>query len=318
MESIKKPITLGITAPCYNEENMVGIFIDAVVLKLEALIKSGEIKPDSFLVLVDDGSSDKTWETIESRCANSSMVKAIKFSRNFGHQPALLAGLAELKDKCDVNICMDSDLQMGTENFDTFLEKYYAGYDIVCGIKSSRKADPLSKKFFAVSFYKLMKFFGTEIIEEHPDFRLMSNKALTAMLSFKEKNLFLRGIIPRLGFKLAKVKFKLEERKAGERKYKFIHSLALSFNGITSASTIPLKMISMLGFIMLVFCLILSFKILIEYFLGIGFPGWAATVMPIYVLGGVQLLSLGVIGEYVGKIYTEVKGRPSYTIEDRI
>lgn len=252
---------------------------------------------------------------IDNRCE----MMALRLSRNEGHQNALLAGLMEVKEKCDCAISIDGDLQQDEEKFDNFLEKFKNGAEIVIGIRNDRNSDGLFKKITAQFFYSLMSFFGTKTVKNHADYRLMGKNALMALSNFKEKNLFLRGLIFELGFNVDRVFFDVKKRIAGSSKYSLGKMITFAWNGITSFSVFPLRMISVVGFfVFLLACLFGFYALFVSLCLKSAVPGWTSTVVPIYFLGGIQLLSLGVIGEYIGKIYQETKSRPRYIVEDKI
>lgn len=311
------PPILAVVIPCYNEEEIVLQTIDIVNKKLETLIDKKKIGTSSFICFVDDGSNDATWKILVDNLYKKNI--AIRLSKNFGHQNALIAGINEVSDKCDCVITIDGDLQQDEEKFDEFIEKYQKGAEIVLGVRNSRNTDGFLKKITANLFYSLMSLMGTKIVKNHADYRLMGKKSINALLMFGEKNLFLRGLIFELGFSTEIVYFDVRSRMAGKSKYSLSKMLGFAWNGIASTSITPLRIVGFLG----VFVCALSFflglyALVISIFFKSNIPGWASTVIPMYFLGGIQLFSLGVIGEYVGKIYTEVKDRPRYIIEERI
>lgn len=284
---------------------------------LQQLIIEGNITPNSRVYYVDDGSLDRTWGLIESLAETYTFVHGIKLSRNRGHQNALLAGL--LSAEGEVIISVDADLQDDLSAIKTMVERYAAGYDIVYGVRGSRKTDTFFKHFTSQAYYRLLSVMGVEIIYNHADYRLMSRKVIEALKEFGEVNLFLRGIIPQLGFSSTLVYYDRADRYAGESKYPLKKMLSFAWQGITSSSDLPLRFITNLGVLVsLISFLITAWAIVIRLFTQNALPGWASTVLPIYFLGGVQLLCLGIIGEYLAKIYAETKHRPRYIIEKTI
>ncbi|MGQ9848329.1 MAG: glycosyltransferase family 2 protein, partial [Bacteroidales bacterium] len=271
----------------------------------------------SFLLFVDDGSQDKTWEIIESLSNENEHVKGIKLSRNQGHQIALVAGMEyALNNKCDCLVSIDADLQDDVNAIEQMVAKYRQGYEIIYGVKSDRRKDSFLKRFTAESFYHLMNLFGVNLIFNHADFRLLSAKATEYLLQFTESNVFIRGMIPLIGLNSTFVYYEIKERFAGQSKYSFKKMLNLALDGITSFSVVPLRIISAIGFFtFMVSSLMGLYTLGIRLFTNDALPGWASTILPIYFIGGIQLLSLGVIGEYIGKIYIEAKRRPRYFIE---
>ena len=307
---------LYIVIPCYNEEEVLEETEKRLTEKLGRLIQQKIISEKSKMVFVDDGSKDKTWEIIKDMHDNNPLVLGIKSSRNRGHQNTLLAGLMTVKNECDMVVSMDADLQDDIEVLDKFVEKYYAGCEIVYGVRSARKTDTFFKKFTAEGFYKLMNKMGVEIVYNHADYRLMSKRAIEELAHFKEVNLFLRGIIPMIGFKTDVVEYERHERFAGKSKYPLKKMLAFAVDGITSLSIKPIRFISCLGITLFGISLILLIYYIIGYFLGNTIQGWATLIVSIWGIGGLQLLSIGIIGEYIGKIYLESKERPRYIIEE--
>lgn len=309
---------LSIIIPCCNEGLMIEKTNQAVLRLLEQMVSDGQVSKESFIIYIDDGSKDATWELIERFSAQFQMVKGLKLSRNFGHQSALIAGLEEVAEKVDINVCIDADLQHDIYKIPEFVRLYKEGAHLVFGVKNDRSTDGLFKKFSAQFFYKLLSFFGTSLIYNHADFRLMSREALNSLLDYKEVNLFLRGIIPLLGFKSAKVYYDVKTRDFGESKYSLKKMLSLAIEGITSFSVTPLRFITMLGLLTCLGSFIAILGTIHSYYFDKIVPGWASIIVTIYFFGGVQLVSIGIIGEYVGKIYKEVKKRPRYTIESKI
>ena len=306
---------LSVVIPCYNEEEILQYSIEKISKYLNRLQKE-KLFDNYQLVLVDDGSKDKTWDII-LLLSKSYPIKGIKLSRNEGHQNALVAGLFNIDG--DIMISIDADLQDDITVIKEMIEKYHQGCEIVYGVRKKRDSDTFFKKSTAESFYKLMKLFGVDLVYNHADFRLMSKRAVGNLKEFKEVNLFLRGIVPLIGYKSDKVYYDRSERIAGESKYPLKKMLSFAWEGITSFSTVPLKLISIIGFLVFILSTVMGLWVLwVKLFTDNALPGWASTVLPIYFIGGVQLLALGVIGEYIGKIYQESKQRPRYFIDEII
>ena len=282
------------------------------------MIFNNDISSNSKIIFVDDGSKDTTWNIIEDLNVNDDIFLGLKLSKNKGHQNALLAGLMYAKEHADMVISLDADLQDDINVIDKFVKEYYNGNDIVYGVRSKRERDTFFKRFTAESFYKFMKILGVNIIFNHADYRLMSKRALGGLSRFKEVNLFLRGIIPLIGFKSSIVLYERNERFAGESKYPLKKMLSFAFDGITSFSVKPIRMITAIGSIIFVISALFFIYSLSMKFLGKTIVGWTSIVCSIWMIGGIQLLCLGVIGEYIGKIYNEVKARPKYIIEKKI
>lgn len=301
--------------PCYNEEEVLNETALRLKEKYRTLESDGKISPDSRIVFVDDGSSDKTWEIILKLRSECEYFEGIKLSRNRGHQNALLAGLMSVKEKCDVCISMDADLQDDINAVDRMLESCSNGSEIVYGVRSSRKKDSFFKRSTARFFYKLMHLLGAETVYDHADYRLMSRRALDALSDFSEVNLFLRGLVPMIGFKTDTVYYERNPRFAGESKYPLKKMLSFAFEGITSLSIKPINLIIRLGILLSVFGAVMLIYSLVQHFLNNTTAGWTSLMASIWVIGGLQILSIGVIGKYVGKIYLEVKRRPRYIIE---
>lgn len=312
---------LCIVVPAYNEEAMLTQTYQELSLVLNVLIKQGEIARESFICFVDDGSKDKTWEILKGISQNestseASAVSAIKLSRNYGHQNALLAGLEYVADKCDCAISIDCDLQDDVGVIGEFVKKAKAGAEVIYGVRKSRHKDSVFKKYSALMFYRLMEIMGVKIIYNHADYRLLSARAIKSLLNFSEVNLFLRGIVPLLGFKTDVVEYDRLERFAGESKYPLKKMLSFAWNGITSFSVMPLRLVSVLGVMFFLLSIIFGcYALFVKLFTDGVVYGWASTIIPLCFFSGIQLLSLGVIGEYIGKIYTESKRRPRYFIE---
>lgn len=307
---------LYIVVPCYNEEEVIAETARRLTAKLSSLIKAGDCDTSSRILFVDDHSKDSTWDKIKGFYEQNELVEGLKLSHNRGHQNALLAGLLTAKELCDVAVSMDADLQDDIEVLDQFLEEYQKGNEIVFGVRNKRDTDSFFKKFTAKSFYRFMKLLGAEIVYNHADYRLMSKKAIEALAEYKEVNLFLRGIIPLIGYRCAMVYYDRGKRFAGVSKYPLKKMISFALDGITSFTVKPLKLISNLG-IIISLCSILGllYALLSKLYFG-ATPGWTAIVASIWLLGGIQLFCLGIIGEYIGKIYSEVKARPKYLIEE--
>ncbi len=300
---------LYVVVPCYNEEAVLPETTRRLGEKLHAMMAAGSISADSHVLFVDDGSRDRTWELIEQAHAQDELFTGAKLSRNRGHQNALLAGLMTAKDCADMVISMDADLQDDINAMDKFVEEYYAGHDIVYGVRSSRATDTAFKRLTGEGFYKVMRKLGVEIVNNHAEYRLMSRRALEALSKYDERNLFLRGIVPLLGYPAAIVPYERAERFAGETKYPLKKMLSFAIEGITSFSVKPLTFITWLGI------LIMAISALTMIINAIAGGGLSLVACSIWLMGGIQLLCTGVLGEYIGKIYSEVKRRPRYFIE---
>lgn len=307
---------LYLVIPCYNEEAVLPETAKRLREKYDALMSEGKISADSRIVFVNDGSKDKTWEMIENLHRADPVFRGICLSRNKGHQNALMAGLMTVKDECDAAISMDADLQDDINAIDAMVDKYAEGYEVVYGVRSSRKKDTFFKRTTAQGFYKVMKSMGVETVYNHADYRLMSARALHALSEFDEVNLFLRGIVPLVGFKSAEVTYERGERFAGESKYPLKKMISFATEGITSMSVKPIRMIAALGLLVFLVSIGVLIYSVIRKFTGDTVEGWAFLAVSIWALGGVQLLAIGVIGEYIGKIYLETKHRPKYIISE--
>lgn len=307
---------LYLVIPCYNEQEVLGETAVRASEKLYSLMECGKISADSRICFVDDGSSDGTWEIIERLSEEKrEFFCGIKLSRNKGHQNALLAGLMSVKDKCDAVITMDADLQDDINAIDEMIDKYNEGCDVVYGVRSSRKADNPFKRVTARGFYKIMRCMGVELIYDHADYRLMSARALNSLAEFPEVNLFLRGLVPLIGYKSGTVEYERRKRFAGKSKYPLKKMISFAFEGITSMSVKPIRMISVLGFFIFLTSIAMLIYFLIRHFTGNTIEGWTSIAVSVWAIGGLQLLAIGVIGEYIGKIYLETKHRPKYIIE---
>ncbi len=311
-----KPI-LFFVVPCFNEEEVLPLTIPMFRNKLSELIEKQKISENSRVLFVDDGSRDSTWELIESASSESEYVEGIRLSRNRGHQNALLAGLSEVTDKCDISISIDCDGQDDINASELMIDEYLSGSEIVYGVRSSRKTDSLFKRGTARLFYKLMSFMGVETVYDHADYRLVSSKVLKSFADFKEVNIFLRGMFPLVGFKSTCVYYDRTERIAGKSKYPIAKMLALAFDGITSLSVKPIRMITFFGCFVAFLSFIGILWSIIVQLSGNSVAGWASLTSILCFLGGVQLVSLGIIGEYIGKIYLETKERPRFIISQR-
>jgi glycosyltransferase involved in cell wall biosynthesis len=307
---------LYIVIPCYNEEAVLPETEKRLTVKLQKMMDKGLISEKSRMVFVDDGSKDRTWTLISEMYEKNPYVLGIKSSKNRGHQNTLLEGLMTVKEDCDMAVSMDADLQDDIEVLDQFVEKHYEGCDIVYGVRSARKTDTWFKRTTAEGFYKLMEQMGVNIVYNHADYRLMSRRALNELENFKEVNLFLRGIVPMIGFKTDVVTYERSERFAGESKYPLRKMIAFALDGITSLSIKPIRLITGMGFLLFFVSVILLIYYAIGYFLGKTIHGWATLVISIWGIGGLQLLAIGIVGEYIGKIYLETKARPRYIVEE--
>ncbi len=307
--------TLYIVVPCFNEEEVLPETAKRLKEKLESLIESSVINKNSRIMFVNDGSEDSTWDIIKNLNKECPLFTGISLSRNRGHQNALLAGLMTAIKRADVIISIDADLQDDIGAADKMLEKYYKGCDIVYGVRSKRKKDSFFKRKTAEFFYKIMNFLGAETVFNHADYRLMSKRAVEALSQFKEVNLFLRGIVPMIGYKTAKVYYEREKRFAGESKYPFRKMLAFALEGITSLSSKPIRYITLVGFLIFLMSLAMIGYFIFRWAIGKTVSGWASVICSVWAIGGLIMLSLGVIGEYIGKIYLETKDRPKFIIE---
>ena len=306
---------LYLVIPCYNEEAVLHETAKQLLEKMNSMFERGMISRESKIMFVNDGSKDKTWEIIEELHASNPIYSGVKLSRNKGHQNALLAGLMTAKEKADMTISLDADLQDDVDVIDQMVEKYYQGNDVVYGVRSARKTDTFFKKFTAQGFYKLMQAMGVEIVYNHADYRLMSKRAMEGLSQFKEVNLFLRGIVPLIGYKSDVVTYERHERFAGESKYPLKKMLAFATDGITSFSIKPIRLITTCGILIFAISLVMLLYFLIVHFMGRTVAGWTSMIVSIWAIGGLQLLAIGIVGEYIGKIYLATKERPKYIIE---
>lgn len=310
--------TIYLVIPCYNEELVIGDSAEKLMKFMEKQIEEKKISPLSRVCFVDDGSKDMTWQCIRSVCAKSELFTAVKLVGNRGHQNALLAGMLWAKDKCNAVITLDADLQHDIEVIPQFVDLYEQGYEVVYGVRKDRKEEGIFKRWSGDMFYQTMNLLGTRVIKNHADYRLLGEKALEMLEQYGETNLFLRGIIPEMGFQSAIVKYDEKPRLAGESKYSLGKMMKLALNGITSFSIRPLQFIGVMGVFFFVISIIMFIYILVTFCRNKIVPGWTSIVAPIWMLGGIQLLAIGILGEYIGKIYIESKHRPRYEIECEI
>ena len=310
---------LYVVIPCYNEEEVLAETSKRLKEKFLSLVSSGMIHPDSRVVFVNDGSKDRTWEIIKALHEEDALFCGINLSKNRGHQNALLAGLMTVKEDADLVISMDADLQDDPEAIISMVHKFHEGKEIVYGVRSSRETDTWFKRNTAHAFYTFQNIMGLETVYDHADYRLMSNRALDLLSQYGESNLFLRGIIPQIGLKNAIVTYARSERVAGESKYPFTKMLSFSIDGITSFSARPMRWIFMTGIVLLAVDILVALYVLISYFFSDHISaGWASLMLSIWALGSMILIAIGVVGEYIGKIFIEVKHRPRYAISDRL
>ena len=306
---------LYIVVPCYNEEEVLPLTIPEFKKTIADLVTKGKISPLSRILFVNDGSKDKTWEILEKEHQEDEKVLALKLARNAGHQNALLAGLSVAKEKADIMVTIDADLQDDITKVEDMVDAYHNGCQIVYGVRDNRKSDSFFKRFTAQGFYKFMNRMGVETIYNHADYRLMSKIAVEELSKYTEVNVFLRGMVPLLGYKTTCVYYSRSKREAGESKYPLKKMLSFAFDGITSFSIKPINMIVGLGIFVLFVCILAAVYAFISYFTGNTDSGWTSLILSIWFIGGIQLLSIGVIGQYIGKIYKEVKRRPKFNIE---
>ena len=307
---------LYIVIPCYKEQEVLHETASRLQTKMERLISANKISPESRIMFVNDGSTDQTWPIICELHEKNPLFSGVNLSRNRGHQNALLAGLMTAKDCADMVISMDADLQDDINAVDEMVDKFYKGCDIVYGVRSSREKDTFFKKFTAEGFYRVMNFLGADTVFNHADYRLMSKRALEGLAQFEEVNLFLRGIVPMIGYQTGVVEYERGERFAGESKYPLKKMLAFAMEGITSLSTKPLQYISGLGFLIFAVSILMLIYFVAQWAIGGTVAGWASVICSVWAIGGLILLSIGVIGEYTGKIYMETKARPRFIIQD--
>lgn len=304
--------------PCYNEQEVLPLTIKKLLELLDTMVSDGLVSPSSHILCADDGSRDDTWKIIAENHSADPRVKGIKLAHNRGHQYALLSGLMEARTLCDAAVSIDADLQDDTSAIVEMVKEFNAGNEIVYGVRSKRATDTWFKRTTAHSFYRLQKAMGLETIYDHADFRLMSRRSLEILSGYKESNLFLRGIVPQIGLRSSIVKYERRERLAGESKYPLSKMLSLSIDGITSFSARPMRLIFMIGLIFLLLDIIVAIYVLISYFTRDIESGWPSLMLSIWFLGSLILIAIGMVGEYVGKIFIEVKQRPRYNIEERL
>ena len=309
---------LAIVVPCYNEQEVLPDSTQKLTGIIKGLAGEGIIDKDSFILFVDDGSRDETWKVIDSAVHENDCVQGLKLAGNVGHQNALLAGLMTVKDEVDAAISIDADLQDDIGMMRDMVLKFNDGCDIVYGVRSTRTTDTFFKRFTAESFYKLMKVMGAKSVYNHADYRLMSSRALDSLSQFKERNLFLRGIVPTIGYKSDCVYYERKERLAGESKYPVSKMMAFAFDGITSFSIKPMSFITGMGVFIILCAIVFAIYTFYRIITGDVVRGWASTVLSIWFIGGLLLFSIGMVGQYVGKIYIEVKERPRYIVECRV
>jgi glycosyltransferase involved in cell wall biosynthesis len=315
--AVRHPPSLTVVVPCFNEQEVLAATAQRLAAVIEGLVASGDVSERSVILFVDDGSSDQTWALIEAFSQRLPNVHGLRLARNFGHQYALLAGL--MHAETDVVVSIDADLQDPPETIQSMIAAYRSGADVVCGVRNDRTSDAFLKRATAALFYGLMRRMGVHLIAEHADFRLMSRPAIEALRQFGETNLFLRGLVPQLGFRVETVEYRREARLAGSSKYSLPRMLALSANGITSFSLVPLRMITFTGLVISSLAFAAGVWASAAWLFGsASVSGWTSIVIPLYFLGGIQLLSLGIIGEYLGKSYLEAKRRPRYIVEKSV
>ena len=307
--------TLYLVIPCYNEEEVLPETSKQLLAKMQSLMAAEKISEKSRIVFVNDGSKDRTWEIIQALHQENPIYQGVCLSRNRGHQNALLGGLMTVKNHCDMAISLDADLQDDIDAIDEMVDKYYAGNDVVYGVRNARKTDTFFKKFTAEGFYKVMKALGVDIVFNHADYRLMSKRAVEGLAEFTEVNLFLRGIVPQIGYKWTTVTYERAERFAGESKYPLKKMIAFAADGITSFSVKPIRLVFSTGVVVFIVSIIMLLYALIAKIAGHTSVGWTSLMGSIWLIGGIQLLGLGVVGEYIGKIYNETKRRPRFIIE---
>ncbi len=313
---MENPAQLAIIVPCYNEEEALPESAAALSGFLRGLVDEKLVSPSSYLCFINDGSADRTWDIIRELAAKDPLVKGVSLSRNFGHQGALLAGL--FSNSADAYVSIDADLQDDHTTIRGMVEQYYNGCEVVVGVRSSRGSDTFFKRFTANFFYRLMIMLGVKIVENAADFRLLSRRAVETLHSFNERNLFLRGVVPLLGFRTGKVFYERKPRTAGVTKYPLRKMLAFAWDGITSFSVVPLRLAALLGAVVFLFSLVLLGVFLWSYFVGDTIRGWTSLIAFVGLLGGAQLFVMAILGEYVGKIYIETKARPHFIVSERI
>lgn len=310
--------TLSVIVPCFNEEAVLEKSSAIIRDKMKSLADAGKISSDSFILLIDDGSTDRTWDIISQLCHDDKTFSGLKLSCNNGHQNALLAGLQFVADKCEACISIDADLQDDINAMGSMIDKFHEGYEIIYGVRNSRKTDNFLKRWSAAFFYWFMSLLGTKTIPNHADFRLMSRKSIEALMQYKEKNIFLRGIIPSMGFRNCCVYYDRQKRIAGKSKFSLAKMTNLAIFGITSFSTRPLRLIFLVGAISFLISIASFIYVLWSYLGGESVKGWTSLIASVWFLGSIIIMSIGIIGEYIGRIYSEVKNRPPYNVESVI
>ena len=309
-------IKLATVSPCYNEEEVLRHSVERLTTLFERMIAEGLISEDSMMVFVNDGSRDRTWEIISELHQQNRFVRGINLARNVGHQNAIMAGMMTARKWADAVVTIDADLQDDIECIPQMVQRFEAGNDIVYGVKVSRKADPLAKRLSAQAFYKLQSSMGVECVYNHADFRLMSRRALDMLADYEERNLYLRGLIPQIGLQSTTVDDVISERVAGQSKYTLAKMLSLAVNGITAFSTRPLQMLVNMGVLFLIIAFGIGIYVIHAMIAGTAVPGWSSLILSIWLVGGFQLIAMGIVGIYIGKIFTEVKRRPLYHIAE--
>ena len=309
--------TLAIVIPCFNEEETLPLMLPRFLAKLDRLMHENRVAEDSFLMLVDDGSEDSTWDIISALARHNSHVRGIRQSRNRGHQNAVLAGLMEVKDRCDASISIDCDGQDDVDAMDEMISRYREGFDVVYGVRGNRRTDAWFKRTTARAFYRLLGWLGAEVVYDHADYRLLSAPVMKELSGFREVNIYLRGMVPLVGFKSCEVVYERSKRIAGRSRYSLMRMIGLALDGVTSLTIKPIRLVMALGVVISVASFFGIVWAVANVVMGWAVSGWASTISVICLLGGVQLICLGVIGEYVGKTYLETKARPRYIISER-
>ena len=313
-----KPLNLSIVVPCYNEILVLDETSKRLSIVLSGMIEAGKVSENSFILFVNDGSEDQTWAKIQELYSANKFVCGLNLAGNVGHQNALMSGLFVAKDTSDIIVTIDADLQDDVEAISQMVDEYYNGFDIVYGIRGSRDSDTFFKRKTAIGFYKIMSGLGVKTIYNHADYRLMSKRAVEQLMQFRERNLFLRGIIPLIGYKSTTVYYNRHERFAGESKYPLAKMLNFAIDGITSFSVKPVRFILLIGFLFFILSILAIIYTLISYFTGHVVPGWTSMILSLWLIGALILISIGIVGEYIGKIYIEVKNRPLFNIESSL
>lgn len=314
---VEKPF-LTVVVPCYNEEEVLSESVAQLTNIIQKLVMSESISNKSQIMFVDDGSKDKTWELIQQYSESNEHVSGLKLSRNYGHQGALLAGLTEAHAYSDCVVSIDADLQDDVNAIIEFIEKYHEGYDVVYGVRDKRDTDTYFKRNSALAFYRIMSKLGVNMVPNHADYRLLSKRALTEFLRYKEENMFIRGIVPLLGFKSTKVFYNRNERFAGESKYPLKKMVLFAVDGITSFSVAPIRLLLVIGSVIFMIGVVMGIYAIAQKIIGAVVPGWTSLIVSLWLIGGIQLIGIGVLGEYIGKIFKQVKERPRFTIEENV